>query len=81
MISWRNFDCQLTCRSQLLQESESETIYRALVAFGNVAHSPESSRGSLSVGKLQSLKSRATAFAGRGEQRIKDVVTELASKM
>lgn len=66
----------------LLAGDDSEVLYRSLVALGNVAYAPESVRGSVSVGTLQALKSRAQTVAKKSqEDRIKKLVSELERKI
>lgn len=66
----------------LLADDDSEVIYRTLVALGNVAFAPDSVKGSVQVGTLQALKSRAQTLAKRSaEARIKNLVSELERKI
>ena len=67
---------------QLLQELESETVYRALVAFGNVAHASKTSKQSLDASTVKNMKQRAQALAaGTSEQRMKEIVSEIEQKL
>lgn len=66
----------------LLAEDDSEVLYRSLVALGNVAFAPESVKGSVQVGTLQALKSRAQTVAKKtGEDRTRKLVGELERKI
>lgn len=60
------------------ETADSETVYRAAVAFGNVLSSPL--KGSLPVGGVregkQLVESRAMQLK---EQRLKDLTAEIAA--
>lgn len=66
----------------LLAEDDSEVLYRSLVALGNIAYAPDNVKGSVQVGTLQALKSRAQTVAKKSsEERTRKVVSELEHKI
>jgi len=65
----------------LLADNEPETIYRAIVGFGNVVYSSDKVKGSIQMGTLQGLKSRAETLARSGESRTKDAVKDIVAKL
>lgn len=66
----------------LLADDDVEVHYRSLVALGNVVSAPKAVRGSVQVGTLQALKSRAQTLAKKSsESRIKNIVSELERKI
>lgn len=68
--------------TSLLAEDDTETLYRSLVALGNVLSGPPAVRSALQAETMQVLKSRAQTVAKRtSEDRIKNVVAEIISRM
>lgn len=66
--------------SQVLSNevADSETIYRAAVALGNLLSSPIS--GSLAVGEVQRGKDLVSSRGTKlGEKRLTDLATEIGS--
>ena len=66
---------------KLLPDSDAESFYRTLVAFGNVMCSPEDVKGSLQVGRIQSIMQQAQSMAEGGEQRSKDIIKEIRPRL
>ena len=64
----------------LLQGPDAETLYRSLVAFGNIVFAPTKDSIRQKSGKLQSIFEQADRLAKDGEQRVKDVLREIGKK-